>query len=536
MEFQIQTPEGLQNFSVENGETIFFVGPNGGGKTRLAVRIEDQLGAYGHRISAHRSLNLNPEVAKISEASALKGLRIGATNSHVNISSRTGSRWRGNAETSLLNDFDFLVQALFAEQSNRALDTHNRKRANEDFAAEPTRLETLSKIWSDVLPHRKLIITGDDIRVAPKNDSNRYSASELSDGERSVFYLIGQVLTAEINCLLVFDEPELHIHRSVLTTLWDQIQTVRHDCSFVFISHDLEFVASRIGQKYLVKEFSMESGWDIEAVPETGEFPEEMVTMILGSRRPILFVEGGLTSLDRAVFRACFPDWHIVPRNSCGEVIHAVVTMRQNSSLTRVACAGIVDGDAYSQEQILYLQQRGIHVLCVAQIENLFLLPDVLAAILETDGHSEASMETLRDSLLDKFLLHPARSNNRQRCILESARRRIDLAIKVIDLSSANSSTELDALLHQEMCKIDTQEIIKDFETEFDSYVSAKAIEDVLRLYDNKGVLEIAAEARGTTVSKFKDWVLRIFQSSVANGVVSAIKRRMPVLTPPSPP
>lgn len=35
---------------------------------------------------------------------------------------------------------------------------------------------------------------------------------------------------------------------------------------------------------------------------------EEIVTLILGSRRPILFVEGQENSLDQAVYRACYPE------------------------------------------------------------------------------------------------------------------------------------------------------------------------------------------------------------------------------------
>ena len=47
--------------SVCAGSALIFVGANGGGKTRLAVLIEERLGASAHRISAHRALNMNPE-------------------------------------------------------------------------------------------------------------------------------------------------------------------------------------------------------------------------------------------------------------------------------------------------------------------------------------------------------------------------------------------------------------------------------------------------------------------------------------------
>jgi ATPase subunit of ABC transporter with duplicated ATPase domains len=124
--FEVPTRDGSLSFSVEPGTSIIFVGANGGGKTRLAVHIEKVLALTSHRISAHRALILNPSVPKISEKSALRGLRIGNFDERNEISHRTEWRWRGKEATFLLNDFDFLIQALFAEQANKSLETHKK--------------------------------------------------------------------------------------------------------------------------------------------------------------------------------------------------------------------------------------------------------------------------------------------------------------------------------------------------------------------------------------------------------------------------
>ena len=63
-------------------------------------------------------------------------------------------------------------------------------------------------------------------------ESADYSASEMSDGERAVFYILGQVLSANEGSILIFDEPELHIHKSIISNLWDEIEKLRPDCSF----------------------------------------------------------------------------------------------------------------------------------------------------------------------------------------------------------------------------------------------------------------------------------------------------------------
>ena len=138
--FSIPTTAEEFNIAVDPGTSVVIVGANGGGKTRLAVHIEDVLQQSAHRISAHRALALNPSVAKISERMALSGLRTGYTQDE-NIAHRQGQRWQGKMAVSLLNDFDFLVQALFADQANKSLETHQRVRAGDRGPAEPTKLE-----------------------------------------------------------------------------------------------------------------------------------------------------------------------------------------------------------------------------------------------------------------------------------------------------------------------------------------------------------------------------------------------------------
>ena len=83
-------------FDVQSGTSVFFVGANGSGKTRLAVIIEQSAGDQSHRISGHRSLELDPQIAKISEESATLGLRFGVASvgAHLRIVKAIGGAAR----------------------------------------------------------------------------------------------------------------------------------------------------------------------------------------------------------------------------------------------------------------------------------------------------------------------------------------------------------------------------------------------------------------------------------------------------------
>ena len=184
--FSIPSKQGVNEVSLEAGASVFFCGANGSGKTRLAVYIEENQGLIAHRISAHRALTLNPGVVKISEEAALAKLRVGyakATGPNAK-SVRSGHRWQDKAAVILLNDFDYLVQALYAEQTNTALTSHKRARAKDFGSVEATKFELLCSVWERLFPGRRLKVSGDDIRVSISGTDSIFSASEMSDGER----------------------------------------------------------------------------------------------------------------------------------------------------------------------------------------------------------------------------------------------------------------------------------------------------------------------------------------------------------------
>lgn len=193
--FNIENDSEQKEFEIETGSSLFFVGANGSGKTRLAVKIEEQLELNAHRISAHRALNLNPGVYKISELGASSLLRTGSQVGDIR--HRPGNRWANKSPTVLLNDYDALIQLLFAEQCNRTLETHNKNQAGDTNKAPSTKFETLKNIWEKLIPHRKLEITGDDIKIVIADGITKYNAADMSDGERAIFYLIGQTLCAK---------------------------------------------------------------------------------------------------------------------------------------------------------------------------------------------------------------------------------------------------------------------------------------------------------------------------------------------------
>jgi hypothetical protein len=449
-----------------------------------------------------------------------------------------GSRWGSKPATVLLNDYDRLLVALYADENRQSVE--HRQRHIKDPAATPpvTRLDRLKAIWQTILPDRGLVVLDGDLQVEPdgQQPGTRYSPSELSDGERVIFYLLGQCLLVKQDCVLIIDEPELHIHKSILARFWDAIESERRDCAFVYLTHDLEFAATRRGaQNFLVSTYSPAANgqWTTEPIPEDGAFPEEIATKILGSRAPVPFVEGVSGSLDAAIYRRVYADRTVVPFGSCEQVIHAVRTFSSNPALHRLACAGIVDADDRTGAEISELRAHGVHVLPVSEVENALLLPNTFKQIAAALGFSPQDAATKADSLAD-HVLNEAKADV-DRFSVDYVRRRIDRHMKTMGLPGRDLAA-LDAEFRGAVSGIDPIAMGRQIHDRMLTYVAARDVTQVLSLYDNKGLLARAATLVGLASKKaFEEFIGRILRADAGKALLDELRRSLPAIGPAAP-
>lgn len=355
IQLPVPTPTGTLNLEFEMGTSIVIIGANGSGKTRLGVHIEEALAAKDivHRIAAQKMLAMD-DVQLVALEIAEKSLLYGQPSAVPG--QKKAYRWQNRPETQLLNDFQALLQTLFGQQNRVAVQFLEQHRRNPTLPTPQTVLQKVQDLWQGLLPHRALELLEAAIRVKPvryanalvssplSNTPDFYRAGDMSDGERAIFYLLGQCLIARSGSILVVDEPEAHVHKAISGKLWDAIEAARRDCCFVYFTHDLDFASRRAArEKYFIRSYDQMNNkktWDIERVPFEIGLPENVIAEIVGSRQPILFVEGDGGSLDVATYRGYYRDFTVIPAGGCDSVIHSVESFRKNSTLHSIRSAG----------------------------------------------------------------------------------------------------------------------------------------------------------------------------------------------------
>ena len=317
-----------------------------------------------------------------------------------------------------------------------------------------------------------------------------------------------------------------------MTRLWDALSAERQDCVFLFITHNLEFAASRPGTKYIIQEYHPTPNWRLQEVPQDENFNEDFVTLILGSRQPVLFVEGNAsTSLDRIIYRSCYPDHLVVALESSSAVIHAVTSMRNNAEFTRIDCQGIIDRDHRAEEEIEHLFSLGVHVLPVAEIENILLLPDVSRVIAEIEGYKDGELDAQLQKLRNQIFNIITDKDEFERTVLRWTKRRIDIYLKHLDLRKADNIDVLKQCYNDKTASIDISDIASQARSTIQGAADKEDLSAFLTYYDNKGMFAIAASTlKRINAKEFRNWLERVLTNGSLPQLTAAIQAYLPQL------
>lgn len=308
MEHKIKIPLNGIEQEIASNHSFVIVGANGSGKSRLGRHIEDTISnKNAHRISAQRALTIPDFISLKSFEQASDLLLYGTTDKHALQQKHKNYKWGWNGyENKLIDDYENALSSVFAlkniENDKFVEDCKKNEAIGSPHPKAPiTVIDRIVEIWETIMPHREIIFN--DAKVSAKHNGKEYHGKELSDGERVALYLLTQSLSVPDGYVIIIDEPEIHLHKSIMTRLWDKIEEYCPNKTFVYITHDLDFASSRKNAtKLWVKGFDG-TNWSINVLPEAENIPDNLIIEVLGNRKDILFVEGEKGSYDVELYK-----------------------------------------------------------------------------------------------------------------------------------------------------------------------------------------------------------------------------------------
>lgn len=405
-------------------------------------------------------------------------------------------------------EFRNVISTLISEQVKK--NNSYSKRVKNGMNPNPRQListlDSVLAIWNDLIEHRIIDIDDDNNLFIKTDDGKSYEAYKMSDGERVIFYFSGRVLLAPDNALIIVDEPEGYLHEAIVNKLWDRLEYLRNDCTFIYLTHDLHFASSRRALKYWMRDFQFPNTWDIRPIEEN-DIPQTLLMEILGSKKRILFCEGDkINSLDSKIYEILFPNYTIIPVQSCREVI--AYTKTYNNIPGRISEAyGIVDSDFRDEAQIQKFAQENIFTTDVAEVENLFLDEHFILCYAKNKGE-KIDIEKIKNGIIAML----AKDIDLQTSLYVSSK--INFYYSEANVSKGKNQNEILQNLSEFNSDIKVEEWYNARKVYLETIVANKDYNAAIRVYNNKGLQRVVEQNLGYAANQYRKKALDSLASS----------------------
>ena len=233
-----------------------------------------------------------------------------------------------------------------------------------------------------------------------KYQGARYPVNALSSGEREVVNIVFDFLLRDpSDSIVVFDEPELHLHPELSYKLLHALRNSGTRNQFIFVTHSPDIITASLEHSVVFVSPPKGDGTN-QAIPvREDDVTNEALRLIgqsigivsLGKR--IVLIEGAHTSLDKqtygAILKNRFPGLVLVPSGGRGLIqsFHAIAESVLSQALWGVEFFMLCDRDALPPgAKSTELEAKGagrLRVLKRYHLENYFLEERVLVRLFK---------------------------------------------------------------------------------------------------------------------------------------------------------
>ncbi|MCZ2490706.1 DUF4435 domain-containing protein [Dellaglioa carnosa] len=502
------------------------VGGNGAGKSSFASYLKESMSQNIVVIPAQKFLFYKKDIQALylTDKSTMRNIQ---NTNFIGKGKFTGDE-RNYVVSEYMNELSELFSKLITVIANEQVEEQNQAFKTDGMSKvkrEETTLCKVNKLWRALIPDINLELDTMNRTLEPKKKGRSYSINSMSDGEKAMLYYICQVFLAEPNSFIIVDEPETFLNVSNFSRLWDSLEKYRHDCKFIYISHTIDFIASRSNTDMLwCKKFSYPDNWSIERIDDgnlTSEFPKELLSEILGARIPILFCEGRKDSDDYFVYSNLFRDKVVVvPVGGHTQVIQYTKAYNNSPVLDNNCAYGIVDSDLMSAKQILNYKKNNIYTLPFNEIEMIFFTKDVMTGVLKNSFSEEDINFRIKD-FTEKFF--DKVNEERKIIVRQSIKKYLDNELSNYRINSLETSDVMLDEIKTWLEKLNINKMEEDNIDDLDTVIAERRYEDLLKLSSQKRAISMGLANKALDSEYMKK---AKFQMSTNNVLLENIKNK----------
>lgn len=270
----------------------------------------------------------------------------------------------------------------------------------------PDPLEPLKHAFSQLLAPKELL------DAEPKRqqldylyDGQHFSINSLSSGEREVVNIAFDcILRNPTDCIVFFDEPELHLHPELSYKLLQALRSIGSNNQFILSTHSPDIITASLDNSVIfIATPNVQEQNQAIVVREDDETNQALKSLgqsigIIALGKKIVLIEGTQTSLDKQTYgmiiKDRFPSLVLVPSGGKDVIttFSSLVTNILERTIWGVEFFMLCDRDAIPPSRLTEVEQAAngrLKVIGKYHLENYFLDENIWATVfssMETEG------------------------------------------------------------------------------------------------------------------------------------------------------
>lgn len=357
----------------------------------------------------------------------------------------------------------------------------------------------------------KLMLYNDELNISP------YYILNGSDGEKSIVQFILFILLCPKDSFVFIDEPESHFNTALLNELFSSLEKKRNDIVFIYCTHNVDFIELREDARLVYLEGFDGETWNMNEFNSFEDISIENIINIVGTKKPILFIESEKGKLDYKFYSSLFINFKIIPVISCDKVVDSCKALNDYNylNLNREAY-GIIDNDFRTNDEIERYKQSKIFTLPYSEIENLILSPIIVDYICTKYDLNE-KIERFKNAVIDMA------SRDKTGIIkdfLNKTYPKFQKSGHILNIDVENVDNEIDRINDENKTKFLYE--FEQFISSLDSALNNRDYEEIIRSYPNKGFISCLSNL-GISKDIYFSWVIHSivededFRNSIIN-------------------
>ncbi|MEW6077476.1 MAG: AAA family ATPase [Thermodesulfobacteriota bacterium] len=311
------------------------------------------------------------------------------------------------------------IQSQKTSIANRAIQLKSEGKDSMNLSfSDP--LDPFREAFEQLLSPKKLLgVNMQDNSLRIQDGEVEITEKALSSGEREVLNIVFDfILRQPSDCIVFFDEPELHLHPELANKLIATLKTVGKGNQFIFCTHSAELLSGSLDNSVIfiqphgdaVKNQAVAVGIENDTYDALKAIGQSIGVVSLGKK--IVLIEGTKASLDKKTYlqiiKGRFPNLVLVPCEgkhtiqSFGHIADSVLSR----TIWGVEFFLLADRDVFPHELATKIDASGLHnrVRCLDRyhLENYFLDEVILSKVfeeMEDDGSWLRDPQKLMDEL-----------------------------------------------------------------------------------------------------------------------------------------